>query len=259
MDLEPGKTKTAQVAARLRHRIASGEWDIGQALPGLTDLEKEYGVSFGTVRTAQQFLVDEGLLSKPEQGVSTHVIARPSASDSRDAVTRARAAYRALGDELERVAAATERDPSESGLDLRRLDNHKVHAFARHTAAAAALANGYKDVHLDGPQTRLRIDDQTAQVIARRMPGAPWQFMINRIVVEDAVAVILVDLTGNHPDFYVAPAQWVRDEVQRRYDEWLASKGGRRPRNPASDHATLPLDESVQQWHRRWNVLADAG
>lgn len=256
MELEPGKTKTAQVAAHMRQRIASGEWEVGQPVPGLIDLEKEYGVSFGTVRSAQQLLVEEGLLSKPEQGISTYVTARPAAPDTRDVAARARAAYHALGEELERLAAAAATDDASNGLNLQRLDNTKVHEFARYTAAAAALANGYRDVHVVGPQTRLIIDDRIAQVIARRRPGSPWQFMLNRIVVHDAVAVILVDLTGDHPDFYVAPAQWVRDEVQRRYDAWLATKGGKRPRNPASDHATLELDEAVQQWHRRWDVIS---
>lgn len=256
MELEPGRTKTAQVADHMRRRIASGEWEVGQAIPGLTDLELEYGVSFGTVRSAQQVLVAEGLLSRPGQGVSTHVTARPVGPDAREVITRARAAYRTLGEELERVAAAAERETCPSGLGLQRLDNQRVHAFARYTAAAAALANGYRDVHVVGPQTRLIIDDHIVQVIARRRPGSPWQFTLNRIVVNDAVAVILVDLTGSHPDFYIAPAQWVRDEVQRRHDEWLASKGGERPRNPDSDHAALEFDDAVRQWHRRWDVLS---
>lgn len=102
--------------------------------------------------------------------------------------------------------------------------------------------------------TRLMADDRMAQVNSRRLPGSPWQFNINRIVVDDAAAVIFVDLTGDHPDFYIAPAQWVRDEVQRRYDQWLESKGGTRPRNPASGHATLELDQIS-----RWDVLADSG
>jgi DNA-binding transcriptional regulator YhcF (GntR family) len=255
VELEPGKSKTVQVADHMRQRIASGEWDVGQSTPGLTDLENEYGVSFGTVRAAQQVLVHEGLLSQPEQGISTHVIARPTAPDSRTAITRAQAAYRTLGEELERVAAAADRETEPGGLDLQRLDNHRVHEFARYTAAAAALANGYRDVQVVGPQTRLIIDDRIVQVIARRQPGSPWQFTLDRIVVADAVAVILVDLTGNQPDFYVAPAQWVRDEVTRRHREWLASKGGTRPRNPDSKHAALPLDDAVRRWHRRWDVL----
>jgi DNA-binding GntR family transcriptional regulator len=42
---------------------ASGDWEVGQAIPGLVDLENEYGVSFGTIRAAQQVLVEERLLS----------------------------------------------------------------------------------------------------------------------------------------------------------------------------------------------------
>lgn len=255
MDFEPGKTKTMQVADRMRRKIASGGWDVGQPIPGLTDLEKEYGVSFGTVRAAQQILVGEGLLSKPEQGISTRVIARPVAPDALDATAKARLAYRSLGEQIERLAEIAGREHCPGALDLRRLGNRQVHDFARFSAAAAALANGYRDVQVVGPTTRLMADDRMAQVNSRRLPGSPWQFSINRIVVDDAAAVIFVDLTGDHPDFYIAPAQWVRDEVQRRYDRWLETKGGTRPRNPASDHATLELDQ-ISRWHRRWGVLA---
>ena len=212
-------------------------------------------MSFGTVRAAQQILVNEGLLSKPEQGISTRVIARPAAPDALDATAKARIVYRSLGEQIERLAEVAGREHCPGALDLRRLGNRQVHDFARFSAAAAALANGYRDVHLAGPTTRLIADDRIAQVNSRRLPGSPWQFNINRIVVDDAAAVIFVDLTGDHPDFYVAPAQWVREEVQRGYDQWLKSKGGTRPRNPASNHATLELDQ-ISHWHRRWDVLA---
>jgi len=46
----------------------------------------------------------------------------------------------------------------------------------------------------------------------------------------------------------------VRDDVKRHYDDWLESKGGVRPRNPASDHTTVELDR-IRQWHQRWDVL----
>lgn len=257
MEIEPGKTKMAQVADRMRRKIASGEWDVGHAVPGLTDLEQEYGVSFGTVRAAQQVLVNEGLLSQPEQGISTRVIARPAAPDTQDTIIQVRLAYRSLGEHLERLAEIAGRETDPGAIDLRRLGSRQVHDYARFSAAAAALANGYRDVHVAGPSTRLIIDDRIAQVNSRRQPGSPWQFSINRVVIDDAVAVIFVDLTGDHPEFYIAPAQWVRDEVERHYRKWLESKGGTRPRNPASDHATLKLDQ-ISQWHRRWDVLADS-
>jgi len=258
MEFEPGKTKTAQVADHMRQRIASGEWDVGRPIPGLIDLENEYEVSFGTVRAAQQILVEEGLLSKPEQGISTRVIAKPAAPDAGDAIDKARLAHRSLGEHLERLAEITGREACPSAVDLRRLDNRQVHNFARYSAAAAALANGYRDVHVVGATTRLIVDDRMAQVNSRRLAGSPWQFSISRVVVDDAVAVIFVDLTGDHPDFYIAPAQWVRDEVKRRFEQWLDSKGGTRPRNPESDHATLELDH-ISRWHRRWDVLVDGG
>jgi hypothetical protein len=34
-------------------------------------------------------------------------------------------------------------------------------------------------------------------------------------VVDDTLTVIFVDLTGTELDFHIAPAQWVREDVQR--------------------------------------------
>ena len=110
MELKPGMTKTAQVADQMERRIASGEWDISQPIPGLQELADEYGVSFGTVRAAQQILVDKGLLAKPEQGIPTRVIARPAALDARDALAQLRATYRSLGEQMEHLAAVTDPD-----------------------------------------------------------------------------------------------------------------------------------------------------
>lgn len=253
MVVKPVGTKTAHVAESMRSRIASGDWEVGQPIPGLTDLEKEYGVSFGTVRAAQQILVAERLLSEPQQGISTHVIAKPAALDAREALDRLRGTYRSLGDELEQLAAVMP-GPGSQPLDLSGLSTHQVHDFARFHAAAAALASGCHHVEVSGPRTRLTVDGRTAQVSSRRQPGSPWQVSAARPVVDDAVAVIFVDLVGDAPDFYVAPAQWVREDVKRHFATWLESKGGVRPRNPASDHAAIELDR-IRQWHRRWDVL----
>jgi DNA-binding transcriptional regulator YhcF (GntR family) len=254
MTTKPGTTKTAQVTDLMRRKISAGEWEVNQPIPGLTDLEQDFGVSFGTVRAAQQILVDEGLLSKPEQGISTRVIARPAPLDARQAIAQARQTYRALGEQLERLAGLAESDTSATVPDLRRLSYQQVHDYARFSAAAAALANGHQEVHIVGRTTRLMIDDRIVQVNSRRQPGSPWQFNLNRPVVEDAVAVIFVDLTGDYPDFYIAPGQWVRDDVKRHHAEWLKSKGGVRPRTPSSDHHSIKLDR-VKGWHQRWDAI----
>jgi hypothetical protein len=73
-------------------------------------------------------------------------------------------------------------------------------------------------------------------------------------VVDDAAAVIFVDLTGDVPDFYIGPAQWVRSDVKSHFATWLESRGGVRPRNPESDHSTVELDR-IRRWHQRWDVL----
>jgi DNA-binding GntR family transcriptional regulator len=99
-------TKTQLVADSMRKKINSGEWKVGRIIPGLTDLEREFKVSFGTVRAAQQILVWEGLLSQPQQGISTHVLRKPPALDAREALARVKAAYRALGEELEHLSAS---------------------------------------------------------------------------------------------------------------------------------------------------------
>jgi len=68
-----------EIADDLRRRLAAGEWPVGTALPGISDLQDEYRVpGLNTIRQAQGLLVDEGLLS-PVQGRGTFVTALPSA------------------------------------------------------------------------------------------------------------------------------------------------------------------------------------
>lgn len=50
------------VAAALRERIQGGEWLPGEALPSVTALGAEYGVSRATAARAVKVLTDEGLV-----------------------------------------------------------------------------------------------------------------------------------------------------------------------------------------------------
>ncbi|MGO9929688.1 MAG: hypothetical protein ACLPLP_27215 [Mycobacterium sp.] len=43
---------------------------------------------------------------------------------------------------------------------------------------------------------------------------------------------VLVDLTGESPDYYVFPAQWLETDICAHFQEWLTECGGKRPRNP---------------------------
>lgn len=65
-----------QVADVMRERIAKGVWPVGERIPTLNDLTREFDVASITVRQAIQLLKQEGLLS-PEQGRGTFVRAKP--------------------------------------------------------------------------------------------------------------------------------------------------------------------------------------
>lgn len=138
-------------------------------------------------------------------------------------------------------------------MDLNHLNTYQVHDVARFYAAAAAATQGHK-VQIVGARGRLSIDDHTVHVVSRRRSKGDWQTRSHKRALHDAEVVIFVDLAGETPDFYVAPASWVREHVRAHHNAWLASVGGQRPRNPESNHAAISLDR-IQQWHRRWDVL----
>ncbi|WP_067891754.1 winged helix-turn-helix domain-containing protein [Nocardia vaccinii] len=66
------------LADALRARIVSGEFPLGSRLPSISEIQDQYDVrSLGTVRAAQQLLVDEGLIDT-RQGVGAFVIGTES-------------------------------------------------------------------------------------------------------------------------------------------------------------------------------------
>jgi GntR family transcriptional regulator len=60
-----GRSRYAQLADALRHRVLKGEWAPGgAALPAESTLAQEHDVALGTMRRALQLLVDEGLIER---------------------------------------------------------------------------------------------------------------------------------------------------------------------------------------------------
>lgn len=51
-----------QLAALIRKKISSGEWPARTAIPSMTTLAADFGVSVVTVQSAIRMLKDEGLL-----------------------------------------------------------------------------------------------------------------------------------------------------------------------------------------------------
>jgi len=67
---------------------------------------------------------------------------------------------------------------------------------------------------------------------------------------------VLVDLgdVNVSPRYWVVPDWWMRDNIYRSHEAWIASRGGTRPRNPDSTHHSI--DETrLRQWGARWDIL----
>lgn len=76
-----GMSRYHEIAADLRVRIRAEEFPVGAQLPGISALQEHYGgVSLGTIRAAQQHLVEDGML-RTEQGRGAFVTATESRRD----------------------------------------------------------------------------------------------------------------------------------------------------------------------------------
>jgi DNA-binding GntR family transcriptional regulator len=77
-----------EIANDLRKRLASGEFPIGSALPGISALMDEYNVlGLNTVRQAEAILQEEGLI-EPAQGRGTFVVALPQPAGDLEAARK---------------------------------------------------------------------------------------------------------------------------------------------------------------------------
>ncbi|WP_406070344.1 hypothetical protein [Micromonospora sp. NBC_01638] len=63
-------------------------------------------------------------------------------------------------------------------------------------------------------------------------------------------------MTDGRRDFYVVPGDDLRAGVRERHDEFMASVGGVRPRNPNSRHAAI-YPANVEAWRNRWSLFED--
>ncbi|NJD27969.1 MAG: GntR family transcriptional regulator [Chloroflexi bacterium] len=130
--MDPGRALYAQVAERLRERLASGEFKPGDRLPGEFQLSNEYRVSRVTIRAALAALEREGLIVK-RQGLGSfvrtararQVLARLETLDSSLAeqglIPTARILDFAFGAAPDQLAATLGLPPESEVLVVRRL------------------------------------------------------------------------------------------------------------------------------------------
>lgn len=103
-----------------------------------------------------------------------------------------------------------------------------------------------------GPRTS-RVNGHKAQVqVAAK--GA-WQIEdVDKYTSATIEHIVLVDLTEGLREFYICPGDLLRRDVRERYDHFLTSKGGTRPRNPDSRHSAI-YPEQVRKSRNGWSRL----
>lgn len=142
-------------------------------------------------------------------------------------------------------------------MSLSTLNNDQRHAVAVHLASAEAIIQTARaiDMRSEGRRYRLRVSRDAApvQVFSRRR--GDWQLGAEQPLASDTEAVVFVDLADSPTEFYVVPAEQVRDDVRKRYDEYL-ERVGTRPNNPDSRHYAVRTSH-VARWHSGWNVLRE--
>lgn len=65
---------------------------------------------------------------------------------------------------------------------------------------------------------------------------------------------VLVDLGQDPAEFYIAPAGWMKRDIETAHREYLDRHGGRRAQNDESKHHAIRLNR-VEQWEDRWDIL----
>jgi len=116
-----------------------------------------------------------------------------------------------------------------------------------------ALIRGYKAA-LIGRSSYIDVNGHKAQVqVAAK--GA-WQISdVDRYTAGTIDQIVLVNVTGDQREFYICPGNALRDEVRKRYDEFLRSNDGVRPRNPDAKHAAI-YPQHVLKWRDDWSQFA---
>jgi hypothetical protein len=66
---------------------------------------------------------------------------------------------------------------------------------------------------------------------------------------------VFVDLEPEQPEYYVAPAWWVENDIYEHHAAYLDKHGGRRAVNNESQHHAIPL-KRLTAWRDRWDVVS---
>ena len=65
---------------------------------------------------------------------------------------------------------------------------------------------------------------------------------------------VFVDLGILPPQYYIAPAWWVENDIHEHHSAYLSKHGGKRAHGGDSPHHAIPVSRLID-WKDRWDVL----
>lgn len=137
-------------------------------------------------------------------------------------------------------------------------------------AAAIALTDRTREVHVFKGRYEAQYTLRTQNSMGDRVNLRPktkrksdvWQETIN-VEVGNHTLWIMVDLSGETPEFYIAPAQWMVDLIRSNHRAYLDTENpksgkvkGQRARTADSDHTAFKPDQ-IAQWKDAWWLIDD--
>lgn len=146
-----------------------------------------------------------------------------------------------------------------------KLTTQQVGAAGEHFVVAEVHRRGGYAVTFSGNMPNIDVlasDTRHGDVVkiqVKTKTGGTWQTRTTRGQprtepdTEDRFWV-LVDLSGEHPDYYVVPEWWMQNDIYEAHAAYLARNAGKRARNNDSTHHAIPTAR-LAEWKGRWDVL----
>ena len=67
---------------------------------------------------------------------------------------------------------------------------------------------------------------------------------------------VFIDIGSSkkHPEFWIVPDWWIRNNIHKTHQDYLNRHGGKRARSPKSKHHAID-EKRIKQWKDKWGLL----
>ena len=146
----------------------------------------------------------------------------------------------------------------------RATDTQGTAAKGRSVLAAELLRRGAQEViEITGKGRRLlRVVDRAGrrlQLIVKTRTAGTWQAVstdgdLSRVTPNTFWVFVDLENGPKAPRFFIAPDAWVRADILKHHQAYLAKYGGHRAVNDESTHHAVQ-PERVRKWMNRWDLI----